>query len=465
MNWVQYDVQVRAVNPAGAGEWFETRTGTPINSHVRVTLEWDDTTVDANENGGAVTLTAIATTDRDEALPSDFFFDATVATADGTAINPDDYVPQSTTTLTFEDSDFTRVDGEQAYRATMGFTVDIFNDTDDESNETFTATLALVNPDIDNLRLGSATTTVTINDDEHVPVMLGWLNDAVSVNEGLPTVTLNAMATTTVDKRPESGFSFQATVSTAPGTADEGVDYTDLSTTVTFERGDFRRATVNGGDRRYRATKRIMVPIINDMEDERDEDFTAVVEYVNSSPPHLQGGTADATVTIEDNDLAPVSIEAITTSVREDQTLQFRLTRDGITDDPLTVNVRVSETRSMLASSRPTTATFNANSSTTMLEVALDEGHRGRGQQRGYGGGAFRVWLRGGHPRIRDGDRVGQRPRAGDVELGPDGRYRGRTRGHGNPTRGGDHDQGQATRGRPFLWSNAHDRRRHDGFQ
>ena len=274
VNWVKYDVQVRAENPAGAGAWSATETGTPINSVVRVTLEWEMTAVDVDEDGGTVTLTAIATTDRDEALPSDFFFDATVETAEGTAVDPYDYVPSSTTTLTFNDDDFVRmeVNSRQRYRVTMDFTVTVFDDTDDESDETFTAILAYANPDIDNLRLRNSITTVTIKDDEHVPVNLGWLDTSVSVNEGRGTVTLDATATTTGDKRPETGFSFQATVSTSAGSAGPDDDYTDISTTVTFQQSDFRSATVSG-DRRWRATKRITVPIINDTEDERDEEF------------------------------------------------------------------------------------------------------------------------------------------------------------------------------------------------
>ena len=207
-NWVQYDVQVRAVNPAGPGAWSATVTGTPINSAVIVTLEWDSTSVDVDEDGGTVRLTAIATTDRDEALPDDFSLDATVETADGTATASDDYVPSSTTTLTFNYDDFVRmeVNGRQRYRATMDFTVTVFDDTYDESDETFTATLAYVNSDIPNLRLSNSVATVTIKDDEHVPVNLGWLDTSVSVNEGAGTATLSATATTTVDKRPETGL-------------------------------------------------------------------------------------------------------------------------------------------------------------------------------------------------------------------------------------------------------------------
>ena len=374
MNWVKYDVQVRAVNPAGAGDWSATQTGTPTNSEVGVTLRWDDTSVDVGEDGSTVTLTATATTDRDEALPSDFFLDATVITTDGSATDPADYSPPTTTALTF-DNDFTRteVNGRQRYRATRDFTVTILNDTVDESDETFTATLALVNPDIDNLELKNSTATVTIKDDEHVPVMLGWLDDPVSVNEGSAAVTLNATATTTVNKRPESGFSFQATVAASAGTAAAADDYTHVSTTVTFQHSDSWSAVGSGDDRRYRATQSITVPIINDTEDERDESFTATVSYVDSNPPHLQGGPATATVTIVDDDLPKVIIRTDTTTAEEDQALEFTLTRVGILTDPLTVNVRVSETGRILASGQPTMAMFSALFSTATLNVALDD--------------------------------------------------------------------------------------------
>ena len=332
VNWVKYDVQVRAENPAGAGAWSATETGTPINSVVRVTLEWEMTSVDVDEDGGTLVLTATATTDRDEALPTDFFFDATVTIADGTAVDPDDYIPSSTATLTFSDDDFTsmEVNGRQRYRATMDFTVTVFDDTDDESDETFTAILAYVNPDIDNLRLRNSITTVTIKDDEHVPVNLGWLDTSVSVNEGRGTVTLDATATTTGDKRPETGFSFQATVSTSPGSARAADDYTRVSMPVTFQQSDFRSVTVSG-DQRYRATQSVSVPIINDTEDERDEDFTVILNYFGPSLPHLQGGPATATVTITDNDFVPVTISWDQSFVSVDEhamtvTLQARAT-------------------------------------------------------------------------------------------------------------------------------------------
>ena len=373
-NWVQYDVQVRGWNAGGPGLWSETETGTPSNTSARVTLQWDDTSVDVNEDGGHVTLTAVATTDRDEALPSDFSFDATVTTDDDTATDPADYVPPSDATLTFEQSDFERVliGSSYRYRATRDFNITIVSDTVDETDEKFTATLDYFETGATNLLGGNSVATVTIRDDEQVPVTLGWNPATVAVNEGSSAVRLNATATTTSDKRPEAGFSFDASIATSPGTADATDDYTHVSTTVTFQQSDFRSLTVDG-NRRYRATKSVSVPIINDTDDERDETFAVTVDYVDSNPSHLQGGPATATVTIQDNDLPTVSIAAVTSSAPEDQSLLFRLTRDGVADDALTVNVRVSETRRMLASGQPTTATFSAGASTTTLAVPLDD--------------------------------------------------------------------------------------------
>ena len=379
-NWHKYDVQVRAENDAGPGDWSDTATGTPTHGNVNVRLRWEQmaVAVDENASSGSVTLRAIATTTGDQPPPSDFFFGVTVDTADGSgsaaATQPDDYVSLSAT-HTFNAADFVQADvnGQQRYRAGRDFTVVINDDDDDETDETFTATLSYANPDISHLQGGNSVATVTIADDEHVPVALGWLQDEVSVNEGAGSATLNATATTTVDKRPETGFAFDASVSTSSGTADVVSDYTHLSTTVTFQRNDFSRVTVNG-DRRYRAAKRVQVPVINDTEDERDEDFDVTVSYAtNPRPPHLTGGPASATVTITDNDLPEVTVAPVSDAVAESATMFFTLTRGGILDDALTVNVRVSETGNILASGQPASATFDANSSTARLEVSLDD--------------------------------------------------------------------------------------------
>ena len=371
---VPYDVQVRAENSVGQGPWSATATGTTRAGDVPVTLRWEQTTHAVGEDAGSVALKAVVTTTQNRAPATGFSFAFTVATADGTATQPGDYGVRSEMG-TFYGSDFSAVDvtGEQRYRAEREFTFTINDDTDDETDEDFAVTLAYATPALPYLEGGNPVATITIRDDEHVPVSLGWLDTSVLVSEGAGTVTLNAAATTMVDKRPETGFFFQASVSTSPDSAASSDDYTDISTTVIFRDNDSWSAIGSGADRRYRATERVTVPVINDTADERDEDFTATVAYVDSNPLHLQGGPATATVTIEDNDLPRVSVETLTATADEDQTLRFTLTREGVTDDPLTVNVRVTETRQMLGSGQPATATFDAGFSTTPLEVALTD--------------------------------------------------------------------------------------------
>ena len=305
-----------------------------------------------DESGGTVTLSAVVTTTEDRA--PDYSFNFTVTTADGTAAQPGDYTEVSETgtfaagdftqtdqpgdytevseTGTFAAGDFTQTDvsGQQRYRAAGEFTVSIVNDADDESDENFSVTLAYVNAAFPHLQGGNSVATVTINDDEHVPVTLDWANDSVTVNEGAGTATMSAWAVTTEDKRPEDGFSFDASISTSDGSAVQPGDYTQLSDTVTFSRNDFSRATVNG-ERRYRAVKQVQTPIVDDTEDGPDEDFDATLAYLSPTLPHLQGGPASATVTITDNDHVPVTIswDQSFVSVDEDATtvtLQARAT-------------------------------------------------------------------------------------------------------------------------------------------
>ena len=44
-NATEYDVQVRAVNSAGDGEWSGTETGTPLPDDIPITLQWEETSI------------------------------------------------------------------------------------------------------------------------------------------------------------------------------------------------------------------------------------------------------------------------------------------------------------------------------------------------------------------------------------------------------------------------------------
>ena len=104
---------------------------------------------------------------------------------------------------------------------------------------------------------------MTIADNDFVPVVLSWEQAAVTAEEATSPgstrpVSLSAVAVTTKDKRPESGFSFDVTVATADGSATQPADYLRLSDTATFSRSDFSLTTVSG-QRRYRAVKTFTV--------------------------------------------------------------------------------------------------------------------------------------------------------------------------------------------------------------
>ena len=145
----------------------------------------------------------------------------------------------------------------------------------------------------------------------------------MTVGENAGSASLRAYAVTTVDKRPEDGFSFDASISTSDGSAVQPGDYTQVDETVTFSRNDFSRVTVNG-ERRYRAAKQVPVTIQDDTSDEEEEDFTVTLQYANPGPPHLQGGPATMSVKITDNDFVPVTIGWDQSSVSVDEDARER---------------------------------------------------------------------------------------------------------------------------------------------
>ena len=347
-NGTEYDVQVRAVNSAGDGDWSDTETGTPLPDDIPIQLQMEAATLDVDEDVGSVTLTAVFTTTLNAPPATDFEFDLAITTTDLRATQNEDYTPPPSS-ASFAATDFSQVDvnGQQRYRATRDFSVAIIDDADDESTEDFRVTMNYLTSGLSHLRGGPQSATVTIRDNEHVPVTLSWDQSDVTVDEADGSVTLRAFAVTTVDKRPEDGFSFDTSISTSNGSAVQPGDYTELDYTVTFARGDFSRVTVNG-DRRYRAAKQVVITIQDDTVDEIEEDFTARIEYSNPGPPHLLGGPAEANVKIADNDYVPVTISWEDAQVSVDEAAgsvtlnaQSTTTEDGMHLSDFFFDVRV----------------------------------------------------------------------------------------------------------------------------
>ena len=278
------------------------------NEHVPVTLSWEQPDITVAENAGSTVLRAYAVTTVDKRPESGFTFDASISTSNGSATQPGDYT-QVDDTVTFSRNDFSRmtINGQPRYRAAKQVPVTIQDDTSDEDAEDFTVTIEYANSGLPHLQGGAATMRVTITDNDFAPVTLSWEQSDITVAENAGSASLRAYAVTTVDKRPESGFTFDASISTSNGSAAQPGDYTRVDDTVTFSRNDFSRVTINGQPR-YRAAKQVPVTIQDDTADEDEEDFTVTMEYADPGPPHLQGGAATMRVTITDNDFAPVTL-------------------------------------------------------------------------------------------------------------------------------------------------------------
>ena len=299
-------VTVEVVDGSGylPGSPSSAQTDVTDDDHVPVTLEWEETTVTVDEDDRTVTLTAVATTSKDKQPESGSAFNTMVTVADGSATVSDDYSPSSSTTLAFSPGIFAQetVDGQRRYQATRTFALRIEDDDDDEPDENFTARLAYETPGELHLRGGNSTARVTITDDDPVPLVLGWERPEWSVEESDGTVTLKAVATTTINRMPEEGFSFEATVNTSNGRASRDSDYTYLSVTETFLRSDFSSVTFDG-QRRYRAEKEFTITIEADSINESNEDFSVRLGFAGSTHPNLTTGITDATVwIIEDDD-------------------------------------------------------------------------------------------------------------------------------------------------------------------
>ena len=156
---------VSAVSPS------ETLVQIIDNDYVPVTLGWEETAFTAEEPTSPgtltpVTLRAVAVTATDKRPESDFAFDFTVNTANGTARQPGDYERLSSM-ATFDRNDFFQrtVNGQFRWVASADFTVNVEHDIVDEPSESFTVRLAFVGSRQPHLTLGDSTATVTTTDD------------------------------------------------------------------------------------------------------------------------------------------------------------------------------------------------------------------------------------------------------------------------------------------------------------
>ena len=191
------------------------------------------------------------------------------ATSDGTADADDDYT-STTGTLTFD-----------AGTTSKTISVSIADDTEDESDETFTVTLS--NPS--GADLGTKTATGTIRN----RTVVVETTPSVSIAGGSGTEGDDEEIDFTVTLDEAASGTVTVDYATADGSADAGDDYTAKSGTLSFSAGE--------------TSKTISVSIEDDIENESDETFTVTL----SNPSGADLGTSSATGTIRNRYVAPLT--------------------------------------------------------------------------------------------------------------------------------------------------------------
>ena len=234
--------------------------------------------------------------------------------------------------------------------ATAALSVATVDDTADETDSVVTVTVDADSFDPAAYEPGTpATATVTVNDND-LP--------AITVAADAPSVTEGAAAAFTLTRAGvlTAALTVGVTVSEDGdmlAAADEG------QKSVMFEAGS--------------ATVALSLPTVDDAASEADSVVTVTVDAdTASTATYVPGTPAAATVTVNDNEVPAITVEADAASVTEGNAAAFTLTRTGILTDSLAVDVTVTETGDMLAGTPDSSVTFQAGSATVALSVATE---------------------------------------------------------------------------------------------
>ncbi len=233
----------------------------------------------------------VATINVERVNGSDGVVGVSYATADGSAVNPDDYT-STTGMLSWPDGD----------SSDKTFTVAIVADALNETNEVLALSLSL--PTGNAVLIAPSSASLTITDDDPLPnLSIGDLSlaegDSGTTSFAFP-VTLSAA----------SGRTVTVNYTTADGSATQPADYALTNGTLTFVAGDI--------------SEDITVNVVGDMVVEPDQDFV-----VNLSPPsNATFGDNQATGTILDDDAsgAVFSIDDVTAAETDAGTTLFTFT-------------------------------------------------------------------------------------------------------------------------------------------
>jgi len=251
---------------ASLGSPSTTTVTIPTNDQLTDTLQFKSATYSVTEDGGSLRVYVSRSSSSVGSAPGAASVD--YATADGSATAGSDYTAVAGT-LNWADGDL-----DDKY-----FDVVITDDVDPEGAEDFTAALSGVSgAAIDS----PSTTTVTIESNDQPAGVLQFKAATYGTAENGASVRIYVSRT--------GGASGVASVNyaTADGSATAGSDYTPVSAALNWADGDS-------------VDKHFEVPIIDDVEPEFSEDFSAVLSGAIGASI---GGTDTTTVTIAASDQA-----------------------------------------------------------------------------------------------------------------------------------------------------------------
>ncbi|MEL4895929.1 Calx-beta domain-containing protein [Crocosphaera sp. Alani8] len=307
-------------------------------------LSIDDIIV--NEGDGTATFTVTLSGPVNEEVTVDY------NSANGTAIAGNDYTATSGT-LVFSANTSTQ---------TLTIPVDITDDNQTESNETFTVNLSNVSGAAEILE-GEGTGTATIIDNDSLtPTELAELsiNDII-VNEGDGTATFTVTLSGPVNEEVTVDYN------SANGTAIAGNDYTATSGTLVFSANTSTQ------------TLTIPVDITDDNQTESNETFTVNLSNVSGAAEILEGeGTGTATI-IDNDSLTPTELAELSINdiiVNEgDGTATFTVTLSGPVNEEVTVDYNSANGTAIAGNDYTATSgtlVFSANTSTQTLTIPVD---------------------------------------------------------------------------------------------
>ena len=313
--------------------------GTIVNDDTQPAFSIDNVTQNEGNTGTTPFVFTVTKTGATQ-LPASVDF----ATADGTAVAPDDYTALSTTRLDFA-----------AGEASKTITVLVNGDTDFEPNETFLVNLANASGATitDNQGVG------TITNEDAAPALLLSINDATVAEGNSGTTT----ATFTVTLNTASSEQVTVDYVTADGTATAGEDYVSATGTVTFTPGD--------------TSETIAVTVNGDMTFEPTETFT--VNLSNAAGAGISDGSGLGTITNDDTQPA-FTIDDVTQNEGSSGTTEFvfTVTKVGATAFTSTVDFATADGTARAAAPSDYTAittqtlTFAPGDATKQITVLVN---------------------------------------------------------------------------------------------